>query len=89
MSALQLIAMEKSVVIHKIEQMPEGLMGIVSDFLDKLVQSFELGIKTGMELSKEEQQEILDALAEYKANPETGVQWDALKSRLLAQYELQ
>jgi hypothetical protein len=81
-------SMEKSAVIHKIKQMPDGLMSIVADFLDKLVQSYELGVQEAGGLSAEEKQEILNALAEYEAQPETGTEWDKLKASLSADYEL-
>jgi len=74
--------MEKAIVIRKINQMPDNLMGIVSEFLDKLVKGYELGFKQGTELSEAEKQEILEALAEYEAQPETGVKWYHLKAEL-------
>ena len=74
--------MGKENVIRKINQMPDNLMGIVSDFLDKLVQGYELGLKQGNELSEAEKQEILEALAAYEAQPETGVKWENLKAEL-------
>jgi hypothetical protein len=80
--------MEKAVVIRKINQMPDNLMGIVSEFLDKLVQGYELGFKQSKELSEREQQEILDALAEYDEHPESGVHWETLKTQLSASHGL-
>lgn len=80
--------MEKATVIHKIQQMPEPLMGIVSDFLDKLVLSYELGLRSASALSEEEEQEILNAIAEYEAHPETGTEWENLKAELTTAYEL-
>ena len=62
--------------------MPDNLMGIVGAFLDRLVQGHELGFKQGNELSEAEKQKILDALAEYDAQPETGVKWENLKVEL-------
>ncbi len=80
--------MEKAIVINKINQMPDNLMGIVSEFLDKLVQGYELGFKQGNELSEAEKQEILKALAEYEAQPETGVKWGNLKAELTTNHAL-
>ncbi|MCF8245849.1 MAG: hypothetical protein K9J37_06715 [Saprospiraceae bacterium] len=80
--------MEKALVIRKINQMPDNLMGIVGEFLDRLVQGYELGFKQGNELSETEKQEILDALAEYDAKPETGVKWENLKAELTTNHAL-
>lgn len=80
--------MEKSIVINKINQMPEQLMGIVADFIDKLVQGYELGLRNESELTEQEKQEILSALAEYEANPESGIDWGELKAELTEKYEL-
>jgi hypothetical protein len=80
--------MEKAIIIRKINQMPDNLMGIVSEFLDKLVQGYELGFKQGNELSEAEKQEILEALAEYEAQPETGMKWDNLKVELTTNHAL-
>ncbi|MBK9013087.1 MAG: hypothetical protein IPM82_02820 [Saprospiraceae bacterium] len=80
--------MEKAIVIRKINQMPDNLMGIVSEFLDKLVQGYELGFKQGNELSEAEKEEILEALAEYEVQPETGVRWENLKTELTTNHAL-
>ncbi|MBK8565696.1 MAG: hypothetical protein IPN76_20725 [Saprospiraceae bacterium] len=80
--------MEKAIVIRKINQMPDNLMGIVSEFLDKLVKGYELGFKQGTELSEAEKQEILEALAEYEAHPETGLKWEDLKAELTSSHAL-
>lgn len=80
--------MEKAIVIRKINQMPDNLMRIVSEFLDKLVQGYELGFKQGNDLSAADKQEILEALAEYEAQPETGVKWEKLKADLTNQHAL-
>lgn len=80
--------MEKAAVIHKIQQIPEPLMGLVSDFLDKLVQSYELGLLSEKYLSEEEKQELLNAIAEYEADPSTGVKWETLKPELTGMYGL-
>ena len=79
---------DKALVLKKIDQLPDGLVGIVSEFIDKLVQSYELGLKDNLELSEVEKKEILDAIAEYEANPETGVEWNQLKTALTKKYEL-
>lgn len=79
---------DKAVVIKKINQLPDGLMGIVSEFIDKLVEGYELGLRDNIELSQNEKKEILEALAEFEANPNTGVKWKKLKSELTKNYEL-
>ena len=80
--------MDKSLVINKINSMPDSLLGLVSDFLDKLMEGYEIGVKSGSDLTDDEKKEILAAIDEYETEPETGVQWTKLKAELMEKYEL-
>lgn len=80
--------MEKGTVIQKIKEMPDSLMGIVSEFLDKLAQGYEAGLKNDESLTPEEQKEILEALSDYEAAPDSGIDWETLKQELKNQYSI-
>lgn len=66
--------MTKTVVLEKINRMPEALMGVVSEILDKLVEGYELGRQSGMDDFTEEELEELDRrYEEMLATPSASV----------------
>jgi len=79
---------EKALVIKKINQLPDNLTIIVSDFIDKLLQGYEIGLRDNLNLSEDEKKEILEAIAEFESKPKSGVEWNKLKSELTKNYEL-
>jgi len=71
---IKFTAMTKAVVLDKINHMPDALMGIVSDVLDRLMQGYEIGKQSGQEDFNDEELDELDRrYEEMLASPSASI----------------
>lgn len=61
--------MSRTAVIEKINQMPEPLMDTISDMLDKLLESYQIGRQADVEFTEEELDEFDRRYEEMLAKP--------------------
>lgn len=81
--------MSKTELLDKIDALPEILQNQVSDFVEFLFQKhFEADSETVVDLSVEEKVELDKRYSSYQVNPETAMELEALKAKLLGKYGL-
>ena len=81
--------MTKSAVIHKIEKMPDSLMAIVAEVLDKLMEGYELGKQEDWEEFTEEELDEFDHRYEAALNePGSSILWSEVREQIRGKYGL-
>ena len=79
--------MSKTAVIQKINQMPDNLMGIVAEMLDKLMQGYELGRQEEWEeFTEEELAEFDRRFEESVGDPAAQMEWKDIRQQIRAKY---
>ncbi len=82
--------MSRAVILEKINDMPDALMGTVADLLDKLIESYEIGRQsTGSEEFTDEELEELDRrYEEMQSDPSASISMEEFKKQMREEYGL-
>lgn len=83
--------MKNSLLMNKIELLPETLQAEVMDFIDFLLLKYQLeqGVEINENLSETEKQELQQRLQKMREKPETNLSIVEFKAQILAKYKTQ
>lgn len=72
--------LDKNEIVHQIRKWPPmERLNLISEIWDEIKEAKEL-----ISVSEDEKELLLDRLANFRANPESAVDWETLKRKFIA-----